>query len=465
MALSQNAIQSFEKSKKSFLDDLIQLVKIPSVSFPGFDPENVKKSAVATADLMKKHGLENVKVIPFKGAHPYVYGEWLKAKGKPTLLLYAHHDVQPPGREELWKSPPFEPQTRDGRLFGRGAADDKAGVVCHLAAISSYLRDHKELPLNVKLIVEGEEEVGSEHLQDFLQAHKEMLKADVMVLTDTANFDVGVPALTVALRGLVAVDVEVRSLRGSVHSGAWGGPLPDPVLALSKILASLVDESGKPAIPGLNKNVRSLTSDQVAMLKKLPYDEKIFRDQSGLLEGVQIIGGDADVYSKMWYLPSIAVNAIQASSKKMAANIINDVAWAKVGIRIVPDMNPDETLNLLTNFLRQSAPWGVDVKITPDSTGGWWTTTPQGPAFEGAKVALKKGYGVEPVMMGCGGSIPFVQPFSEALGGAPALLIGVEDPFTNAHSENESLHIEDWEKACRSAIYLYEELAQRLSTP
>jgi acetylornithine deacetylase/succinyl-diaminopimelate desuccinylase-like protein len=332
-------------------------------------------------------------------------------------------------------------------------------VLCHLAAISSYLKAENKLPLNVKLIVEGEEEIGSEHLQDFLKAHRELLQADVMVLTDTSNFDVGYPALTVALRGLVAVGVEVRSLRGSVHSGAWGGALPDPVIALAKIISELVDSDGRPAIPGLLKEVRPLSSSQKEMLKNLPYDEKTFRKQSGLLDSTEIIGGPEDVYSKMWHLPSISVNAIEASSRKMAANIINDVAWCKIGIRIVPDMDPQKVLKLLTSFIKEKAPWGVTVDIHPESTGGWWSTDPVGPAFEAAQRALEKGYGRKPVMMGCGGSIPFVQPFSDALGGAPALLIGVEDPFTNAHSENESLHIADWECACRSAIFLYEELA------
>lgn len=457
--LASQAIKSFESKKKDYLSDLKELVKIPSVSFKGFDPTFVIRSAEATAALMKKHGLENVQVINFKDAHPYVFGEWLNAPGMPTLLLYAHHDVQPPGRTEIWKSPPFEPIERDGRLYGRGAADDKAGVVCHLAAISSYLTSAKELPLNVKVIIEGEEEIGSDHLEDFLRAHQELLAADVMVLTDTANFDVGIPALTVALRGMVSVDVEVRALEKSVHSGMWGGPLPDPVMALSKILAKLVDDKGQIAIPGLLKQVRPLSEKQKKSLSSLPYDEKLFREQSGLLQGAEIIGGPTDVYSKMWHLPSLSVNAIQASSREMAANIITDVAWCRLGIRIVPDMSPQDTLEILTKFIKEAAPWGVEVKITPESLAGWWSTDFEGPAFEAAKIALKKGYGREPVMTGCGGSIPFVQPFSETLR-APALLIGVEDPHTNAHSENESLHIADWESACRSAIYLYEELSK-----
>ena len=319
------------------------------------------------------------------------------------------------------------------------------------------------LPLNVKMIVEGEEEIGSAHLDRFLKSHHEMLKADVMVLTDTANFDVGIPALTVALRGLVAVEVEVRALRQSVHSGMWGGPIPDPVLGLAKILAKLVDDKGQPAIPGLTNDVRPLTPEQVKRLKGLPYDEKIFRQQSGMLEKTEFTGGPSDVYSKMWYLPSISVNAIQAGQRKAASNIINDAAWAKVGIRIVPDMNPKETQNLLVDFIKKNTPWGLEVKVTCEEIGGWWSTPATGPAFEAGIRALKKGYGVEPVLMGAGGSIPFVQTFSDALDGAPALLIGVEDPFTNAHSENESLHVEDWYKACLSAIYLYDELS--LSPP
>jgi acetylornithine deacetylase/succinyl-diaminopimelate desuccinylase-like protein len=205
---------------------------------------------------MKAAGLDKCELIDLPGAHPYAYGEWLGAPGKPTLLLYAHHDVQPPGREAHWKSPPFSPTLRDGRLYGRGVADDKAGILTHLAAIEAWLRTEGKLPVNVKLIVEGEEEVGSDHLEEFLTKHKEKLRADVIVLTDTANLETGLPSLTYRLRGIVGVHVEVTALDHPVHSGMWGGPLPDPVQAMAKILATLSDDQGVPAIPGLFDEVR-----------------------------------------------------------------------------------------------------------------------------------------------------------------------------------------------------------------
>jgi len=458
----EQALQHYRKNKEVYLNDLKELVKIPSVSFPGFDPKEVDRSAEAVKRLLVKRGLQNVQIIKMGNAHPYVYGEWLKAPGKPTLLLYAHHDVQPPGKAENWKTKPFEPTVVGERLFGRGAADDKAGVVCHTAAIAAYLESAKDLPLNIKIIIEGEEEIGSEHLEKFLQSHKELLQADVMVLTDTANFDVGLPALTVALRGLVSVEVEVRALEHSVHSGMWGGPIPDPALALCKMLGTLADDEGRPALKDIDKDARSLSADEKKALEALPYDEREFRKQASLLDGVPMNGGKGTVYEKMWFQPSVSVNAFEASSRLQAGNIINASAWAKVGIRIVPNMNPERVLEQFTRHLKSVCPWGLQVEIKPEACGGWWFTKPEGPAFDAARRALEFGYGVKPVMMGAGGSIPFVQPFSDALGGAPALLIGVEDPYTNAHSENESLHIPDWEKAILSAIKLYDELAKAI---
>lgn len=450
------ALSCYAKDRASHLRDLETLVRIPSVSFDGFDPAEVVRSARAVAGLLEARGLENVEILKIDGAHPYVYGDWLKAPGKPTLLLYAHHDVQPPGREEIWKSPAFEPTLREGRLFGRGVADDKAGVVAHTAAISSWLQGAGALPVNVKVIIEGEEECGSLHLRTFLDRYQKKLGADVMVLTDAANFDTGLPALTTLLRGLVIVDVEVRGLDHPLHSGMWGGPLPDPAMALSKILASLVDEEGRIAIPGIYERVRPVTAAERAEIRRLPVTVEEFRRQTGVVAGARLLGGSDLPYELIWRQPSLTVNAIQASSRKMAANIICDVAWARVGIRIVPDQRPGEVRDGLVGFIRGRVPWGLEVSFTNEVADSWWMTEPAHPAFEKARRALALGYGREPVIMGCGGSIPFVGPFADALGGVPALLVGVEDPYTNAHSENESLDLGDFDAAIRSSIHLFD---------
>jgi cysteinylglycine-S-conjugate dipeptidase len=456
--MTEQPLSFAEQHNAEFVEDLKKLVKVPSVSFPGFDPKQVEASAAAVADLMKQRGLENVEILKLPGAHPYVYGDWLHAgSSAPTLLLYAHHDVQPPGREELWKSPPFVATERDGRLYGRGAADDKAGAVVHTSAIASYLRTVGKLPVNVKVIIEGEEECGSDHLEEFLAKYKAKMQADVMVLTDTGNFDVGVPSITTALRGIVALDVTVRSADHPLHSGMWGGALVDPVQALAKMIASVTDKAGKMVIPGVYKDVRKLSKAEEKSLRSLKYTEKDFRKQSGLLPKTKVL--DKDFLRANWYKPAFSVNAIQASSKKDCANIVNESAWCHMGIRIVENMNPEKTLAALKKHLLKNAPWGVTVEFSNESANPAWTTAPESDVFQAAARALKKGFGRDTVFMGCGGSIPFVGPFSRVLGGAPALLIGVEDPYTNPHSENESLHLGDFAKAIKSAIHLYDELA------
>src|SRR2546422_421192 len=341
------------------------------------------------------------------------------------------------------------------------SADDKAGVMAHVAAVASYLKSSGDVPCNVKFVIEGEEEIGSENLGKFLEKYKDKLSADFIVLSDTANFDTGVPALTYQLRGICQVDVEVRCLDHPVHSGMWGGPVPDPVQILSSLIAGLQNKDGSLNIPGLYTDVAKPSKKQLKRIRKLPFDEKKFKRDAGLLEGVKLAGEKGySVYERIWTRPSLTVIAMESHPIQGSSNQIVDSARARLSLRTVPNMDGRKAGGLLIKELTANRPYNAKVTAKLRGTTPWWMTDPEGPAFEAARRALKAGFGKETAMIGAGGSIGFVQPFADMLGGAPCLLMGVEDPPCNAHSENESLHLGDWRKVMRSAIHLYDELSR-----
>jgi acetylornithine deacetylase/succinyl-diaminopimelate desuccinylase-like protein len=440
------------------LAQLATLARIPSVSAKGFDPREVVRSAEAVAELFAELGLEGVELLRVGGAHPCVVGEWRGAgAGAPTALLYAHHDVQPPGRESHWKSPPFEPTRRgDGRIYARGIVDDKAGVLVFAAAIRAWSEAAGGPPINLKLIVEGEEEIGSLHLAQLLETYRDRLACDVMVLSDTANLEAGLPSITTSLRGLVNVDVSVRALDHPLHSGMWGGAVPDAASALSVILGRLFDVDGAINVPGLADDVPELSERERRELDALPFDEATFRADSGVVASGRV---PSAVFERLWRRPSLAVTALEGRPLAEAANQLIDVARARVGLRLAPGQDADRARRRLVAFLERDPPWGVEVETRAESAVPGWATLPEGPAFDAARRALALGFGREPVCIGCGGSIPFVGPFAAVLGGVPALLLGLEDPICNAHGENESLNVDDFIKAVCSATHLFAELA------
>ena len=457
----KTALKYADKHFDDFRQTLVTLSRIPSVSAEGFPPAEVRRSAEAMGDALRDAGVEKVQVLDIPDVHPYVYGEWLHRPGAPTILLYGHHDVQPPGRPEKWHTPAFEPTERGGRLYGRGTADDKGGCMTHVAAVKSYLRGAGGLPCNVKFIIEGEEEIGSENLGKFLEKYKHMLSADFIVLSDTANFDTGVPALTYQLRGIVQVDLEVKVLDHPVHSGMWGGPVPDPVQILSALIADLRNKDGSLNIPGLYKDVAKPGQKQLKRIRSLPFDEKKFKKEGGLLKGVQLWGEKGySVYEQLWTRPSLTVIATESHEFAGSSNQIVDSARARLSLRTVPNMDGRKAGELLVKKLTHKPPYGTHVTAKINGTTPWWTTDPDGPAFEAARRALKAGFKKDAAMIGAGGSIGFVQPFADMLGGAPCLLTGVEDPPCNAHSENESLHLGDFRKCIASTVYLYDELSR-----
>ncbi|MGH8793350.1 MAG: M20/M25/M40 family metallo-hydrolase, partial [Stackebrandtia sp.] len=361
--------------------------------------------------------------------------------------LYAHHDVQPAGDPEAWNQPdPFEPVERDGRLYGRGAADDKAGVMAHVAALRAFGDD---LPVGVTVFVEGEEEFGSASLENLIVEHREALAADVIVIADSGNWDVGQPGLTTSLRGVLNAYVEVKTLRQAVHSGMFGGPVPDALTALCRLLATLHDDAGNVAVEGL-------VTGSAAPLD-LP-DERL-RAEAGMLDGVEFIGSGRLV-ERLWAKPTATVLGVDAPGAREAANALQGTARAKVSLRLAPGDNPVSAFEALRKHLTRHTPWGAQLEVTLDHGGNPSVIDAQGPRFDAARAAFAEAWdGAAPVDMGVGGAIPFIATFQEMFPDAAILVTGVEDPHSGPHGPNESLHLEEFARVCLAEAYLLRNVA------
>jgi acetylornithine deacetylase/succinyl-diaminopimelate desuccinylase-like protein len=427
------------------IGDLEDLVRIQSVSA---DPERlaeVEKSARKTAQLLAAEGVGAEIVRSAEGAPPAVIGERKGPQGAPVVLLYAHHDVQPENDPADWDSPPFEPVVRGERLYGRGAADDKAGIAVHVGALRALGDD---LPVTVRFFIEGEEEVSSETLPDLLRLYRDRLAADVIVIADSGNWDIGVPALTTSLRGLIRVDVEVRTLRHAVHSGMWGGLVPDAIMALTRLLATLWTQDGSPAVEGL---VSAPAAD-------VDYPEDRLRAESGAAPGTSWIGAGSAV-ERLWTQPAITVTGLDAPKVTGASNTLVPVARARVTVRLAPGDTTANALIRLGEHLEKHVPWGAQLTTTVVDAGEPTVLPTSGPAYAAARSALAEAWdGTAPVDIGTGGSIPFIAEFQEAFPGASILVTGVEDPDTRAHGANEGLHLPEFERAVLAEALLLQRL-------
>jgi cysteinylglycine-S-conjugate dipeptidase len=429
------------------LNDLEALIRIESVSA---DPERsaeVEASARKTARLLAAEGVGAEIVRAYDGAPPAVIGEKRGPEGAPVVLLYAHHDVQPENDPADWDSPPFEPTIRGMRLYGRGAADDKAGIAVHVGALRALGDD---LPVTVRFFIEGEEEVSSATLPELLRQHRDRLAADVIVIADAGNWDIGVPALTTSLRGLIRVDVEVRTLTHAVHSGMWGGLVPDAIMALTTLLATLWTRDGSPAVEGLAS----------APAAEVEYPEERLRAESGAAPGTTWIGAGPAV-ERLWTRPAITVTGLDAPKVTGASNTLIPVARARVTVRLAPGDTSANAIARLQEHLERHVPWGAQLTTTVVDAGEPTVLPTTGPAYAAARSALAEAWdGVPPVDMGTGGSIPFIAEFQETFPGASILVTGVEDPDTRAHGPNEGLHLPEFKRAVLAEALLLEHLGR-----
>ena len=431
--------------------NLEDLVRIESVSADPARAGEVRRSAEAVSALFEAEGFD-VQISSIDGGAPAVIAHKAGPPGSKTVLLYAHHDVQPENDHAEWDSPPFEPTERDGRLFARGAADDKAGIAAHLAAVRVWGAD---LPVSVTMFIEGEEEVGSDSLTALLARHRDELAADVIVIADSGNWDIGVPALTTSLRGLLRADIEVRTLTHAVHSGMWGGLVPDALITLSRMIATLHDDEGNVAVAGLHAGPAA----------DVDYPEDRLRAESGAIPGLEWIGSGSAV-ERLWTKPALSITGLDAPKVDGASNTLVASARAKVSLRVAPGDTTANALACLRTHLEARVPWGAEFTLTVVDTGEATRIDATGPAYDAARAAFQEAWdGTEPIDMGVGGSIPFIAEFLETFPEASVLVTGVEDPDTRAHGANEGLHLAEFERVCLAEALLLRNLGAGSATP
>ena len=426
---------------------LADLVRMESVSAEGHDPAKVRSAGETLVGMLADWGYDNAQLLESSSGHPAVFAEKPGPPGAPTLLLYAHYDVQPPGPIEEWETGPFEPLKKNGRLYGRGASDDKAGVVMHIGAIAAHGDD---LPVGVQLFFEGEEEAGSEGLEEILTKYSHLLNPDVIVIGDGGNWAVGIPALLTRLRGLAAVKLELRTLASAVHSGSYGGVVPDALTALTRLLSTLHNEDGTVAVPGLISEEFDTPLD---------VSEDLVRAQTGAVEGLELIG-EGSLASRVWSRPAISTLAIDAPTVSEAINQLVPVARAKVSMRVPPGQDAKEALAALKAHLEANVPWGAQISFFFEETGEATTLETDNFAVDVWAEAFNEAYGVDHVEMGSGGSIPFIATFKEMFPGAPILVKGCGDPTSAVHAPNESQDLGDLEKATLSEAIAFRLLAE-----
>jgi len=449
-------INYINDNKDRYVDELIEFLKIPSVSADSKRKDDMVKTAQWVKKQIDQCCFEAT--IYETDGHPIVYGEWLEAEGKPTAMVYGHYDVQPPDPLDEWKSPPFEPMIEDGIIYARGTTDDKGQLLCHLKAVEAYMKTKESLPINLKFLFEGEEEIGSTSLNKFIHQEKELLKADVMVISDSSQFAKNVPAITYSLRGIAYDEIFVQGPAHDLHSGVYGGAVGNPANILSKILGQIIDDKGRITIPGFYDDVVALTDFERDQFAKLPFDEEGFKKELNIDE-VQGEEGFTTVERK-WARPTFDINGMWSGYiGEGAKTVLPARAGAKVSMRLVPDQDPTKIYDAMENYVKSLAPPSVKVTFHRHLGAAAVMVATDSPHVKAATKAIEKGFGITPSLIREGGSIPIVIDFKEVLD-LDSLLIGYGLPDDNAHAPNEKLDLEDFQRGVLTSAHLYNEFAE-----